>query len=531
MSEESFFDELIENTLDKFSLWNKISKEEASGPSSDEIVHQGWLCRPDSSSGSLLQRFFVVTNNRIYYKKNQTDPTFKGYLSLGFVRMICPTAEELEGNDVTKKLKISFIHNLKISNLFARSLEELETWLIALTPRVVRTDFRGRFNVRAFVGQGAFAKVYLASDPSGNDFAVKVFDKHTLLEQPGSRSNLINEVNILRGLDNPNIMKLYEIHEDENSIYLVCEFLSGGTLREFLQSSTELLSDKTVLSIILGLLNAVAYMSMNRIVHKDLKPENVILKKTKRVGPADIKVIDYGLSARIDSENLYKRSGTPGYVSPELILSEEGESKYKINSKADVFAVGVIAYLLFTGGSLFECGNARQTLKRTAQCNVDFNHPLLQNKSPAIINLLRGMLVRNPNQRFSASEALKSEAFEEFTYKLRCFDKCVEEGDIPAMDENCGLSETIHNLENQYLPKFRENFNSGTDSIKIDNCEATRTSDVKVSESPINNSPCQIMASNKHASNNIIKLESSTVNDESIVNALHRTNLGFASHQ
>ncbi len=529
MNGESFFDELNNGNLDKFSLWKKLSPQEVGGPPPDKIVFQGWLCRTEAGSESLKERFFVVTNDRIYYKKKPTDLTFKGYLSLGIVRLVCPKAVELESKDQENNLRLRFIQNLKFSDLFARSKVELETWLNVLTTRVVRTDFHDRFKVRAVIGKGAFGKVYLASDASGKDFAVKAFTKEVLQKQSRGRSALINEVDILRGLDNPNIMRLYEVHETTNSIYLVCEFLSGGTLTDYLRSSPDFLPDQAVLVLILGLLSAVANMAANGIVHRDLKPENIILKSMDSPGPGEVKVVDYGLATRIDSEYLYTRCGTPGYVSPEVIASEGKESTFRVNSKADIFAVGVIAYLMFTGEPPFESSDAKQTLKRTLECKVNFNHPRLQDKNPAILDLLRGMLANIPSQRLSAREALRSDVFKEFDYKPYQYEECPEEEDLAAMDEDCRVSETIRSLEQRSIAiKKSAGSGSGVNSIKIEIDDTTRASNSQNSGNLLKKSLLKRMASNHQANidRNSLKIP---LTGGDLVDASPCSNFGFLS--
>lgn len=506
MNGESFFDESNAGLLEKFTIWKKLGAHEVNGPAIEEIVFQGWLCRTEAGSQSLKERFFVMTNEKLYYKKKPADPTFKGYLSLGFVRLISPSASEIETKEgASTTIRIRFVQNLKFSDLFARSKVELDAWLNALAARVVRVDFHERFKVRAVVGKGAFGKVYLAGDAFGKDFAVKAFSKDVLSKQARGRAALCNEVEILRKLDYSNIMKLYEVHETTNSIYLVCEFLSGGTLTDYLRSSTDFLPDKAVLAIVFGLLAAVAGMASSGIVHRDLKPENLILSTADgEIGPGSVKVVDFGLATRIEGEYLYSRCGTPGYVAPEVVAAEGKESTFRVSSKADIFAVGVVAYLMLTGESPFETGDAKQTLKRTIECKVNYQHPRLREKNPAIINLLRGMLTAKPSTRLSARDAIRSEVFQELGFTVPKFDDSeypneedLGDMDLAAMDEDCRVSESIRSLEARSIA-IKKGCGSASDanSIKMDVDDTTRTSNSHNSGNLLKKSILRRMASN-----------------------------------
>lgn len=150
------------------------------------------------------------------------------------------------------KLKIRFIRNLKYSDLYARSEEEYKEWFEKLGQIMIRTDFHNRFEVKQVLGQGGFAKVYLARNLVDNQlYAVKAFRKVTLKKQTRGRAAVRNEVDVLQNISHPNIMKLIEVHETSNSLYLVCEYLAGGSLVEYLKKAVKFLSTEEILSIMM----------------------------------------------------------------------------------------------------------------------------------------------------------------------------------------------------------------------------------------------------------------------------------------
>lgn len=117
---------------------------------------------------------------------------------------------------------------------------------------MVRTDFHERFKVKKVLGEGSFAKVYLGLNFQDNKYyAIKAFGKENLYRQNKGKAAIKNEIDILLDLKSDNLMGLYEVHESKNSLYLVCEYLNGGSLNDYLKNSEDFLTADQVLNIIL----------------------------------------------------------------------------------------------------------------------------------------------------------------------------------------------------------------------------------------------------------------------------------------
>ena len=105
-------------------------------------------------------------------------------------------------------------------------------------------------------------------------------------------------------------------------------------------------------------------------MHRDLKPQNILLKNKKKI--YDIKIIDFGLSTIVNTENrLYKRCGTPGFVAPEIITDEK---VINYNEKCDIFSAGVIFYILLCGRTPFPSSNFKKVLFLNKKCEINFQH-------------------------------------------------------------------------------------------------------------------------------------------------------------
>jgi len=170
------------------------------------------------------------------------------------------------------------------------------------------------------IGKGSFAKVYLATKNETNvTYAIKAFNKEFIEGQDKGKDSLINEITIMRLLNHPYLLKLYETHETTNSIYFVIDIISGGELLKVIKDKG-MISDTGLRKLMKHLLRALEFMHFKNIMHRDLKPENLLLRNKNSITDiSDIVVADYGLATKITGNILFKRCGTPGFVAPEIL--------------------------------------------------------------------------------------------------------------------------------------------------------------------------------------------------------------------
>jgi len=154
----------------------------------------------------------------------------------------------------------------------------------------------------------------------------------------------------MRNLNHPNIVQLYDVFDVDNHLILVMELMDGGNLSKKIKKGA--FEEKDAFRVVHGIFEAIAYMHRLKVVHRDLKPANIMFKKILGGGEdgddldmEEMKIIDFGLCANLmdHSEHslLHDKSGTVGYLAPELITKKRGEF---YNSKVDVFSIGMIFY-------------------------------------------------------------------------------------------------------------------------------------------------------------------------------------------
>lgn len=249
------------------------------------------------------------------------------------------------------------------------------------------------------LGEGSFGYVRLATNKaSGQQRAIKTVKKSTITKDLREREKFVAEIDIMRRLDHPNIVKLYEFYEDENNYHLVTEYLQGGELFDFIIQS-KMLSEPLAATFMLQLLGAIAYCHSNNIVHRDLKPENLLLDS--RLDNPNIKVIDFGTSGLLErNRQMKQRYGTSYYIAPEVLSGN-------YNEKCDVWSCGVILYILLCGKPPFYGRNDEAILRRVKLGDYSLEGAEWTTVTEGAKALIRRLLNKNSATRISAAEAVQ----------------------------------------------------------------------------------------------------------------------------
>lgn len=164
--------------------------------------------------------------------------------------------------------------------LYCPAAASLQLWKEHLERMMNQRGFHSLFKPIKKIGKGNFASVYLAERLEDRKMvAVKAFSKESLYAQEKGRESLMNEIKLLRRVNQPNIMKMYGVYESDNSIYMTLELLEGGQLFSKIQSK-HVFSPEEVKQIMRGLILGLEHLHARRIMHRDLKPENIMLRST-----------------------------------------------------------------------------------------------------------------------------------------------------------------------------------------------------------------------------------------------------------
>uniref|UniRef100_A0A0G4FVU8 Kinesin-like protein n=1 Tax=Chromera velia CCMP2878 TaxID=1169474 RepID=A0A0G4FVU8_9ALVE len=256
------------------------------------------------------------------------------------------------------------------------------------------------------VGEGRFSTVYALDD---GDSATRRCCKATSKSSSSvARECILNEISLMKSLDHPNIVRFFDHREDGENIYLLSEFVDGCQLREVFEARLSngrqhpFFSEAETTGILRELLSAVAHCHEKLIVHKDLKPENMMIiggdEAIKQRRKGIVKLLDFGLAERLSCPNAKSSNegGTPYYMAPEVLQGQ-------FNHKCDMWGVGVITYWMLTGGMPFEAVTVEE-YRKVMECPpaVVFPSGVSQEAQEFVSQLLQV----DPDKRPSAVQAV-----------------------------------------------------------------------------------------------------------------------------
>ena len=195
--------------------------------------------------------------------------------------------------------------------------------------------FNSQYKYISTLAKGSFGTVIKSLDLKTNkQVAVKIISK--LNDAQEAINQLKKEVSVLKKTNHNNIVKLYDFYETSSEIYIIMEYIKGGTLKTYMKKNN--LNENTTKKIIFYLLNAINYLHKLKIIHSDIKPENIMFENEEDI--STLKLIDFGLSSFNNKENEY--CGTFLYMAPEILFN----NKKLLTNEIDIWSVGIIMYQL-----------------------------------------------------------------------------------------------------------------------------------------------------------------------------------------
>jgi len=210
---------------------------------------------------------------------------------------------------------------------------------------------------------------------------------------------LLREVQIMRKLDHPNILKLYEVYESDEEFFLVMELVTGKELFDKIVEKGQY-SEREASNIVRQIVSAVEYLHDHGIAHRDLKPENLLTSGDEQ--NEVIKIADFGFSKNFGEDKLKTSCGSPGYVAPEVLTNED------YDNSVDMWSVGVIIYILLCGYPPFYADNAPALFKKIMEVKYDFDDPSWENISFAAKDLINHLLVKDASKRYTAKQCAQN---------------------------------------------------------------------------------------------------------------------------
>jgi len=217
---------------------------------------------------------------------------------------------------------------------------------------------------------------------------------------------ILNEINILRTMDHPNILKIFEFYSNEREYSLVTELCSMGELFDEIVNKGPF-DEKYSAYILYQILSAVNYCHKMHIIHRDLKPENILIVDKNKEGYITVKVCDFGTSKIFETGAVEQHVvGSSYYIAPEVLNKN-------YNEKCDVWSCGVIMYILLSQRPPFGGRNDKEIMENVKKGTFDLQSPPFNKLSESGIDLINKLLTIDVDKRISAEEALNHPWFKE----------------------------------------------------------------------------------------------------------------------
>ncbi|OHT14483.1 CAMK family protein kinase [Tritrichomonas foetus] len=241
------------------------------------------------------------------------------------------------------------------------------------------------------IGEGSFATVKLGVHlPTKTKVAIKIVPIENF-QDPDHTTRFQREVMLIKSIDHPFVAEFFELLEDEHYFYIIMEYVEGGNLLDYV-NAIGMLTENEARKYFIQMISIFDYLHNEmKIVHRDLKAENVLLDRH-----CNIRLIDFGLSNKFTNENPYLSTacGSPAYASPEMIKGEE------YTAASDIWSAGILLFAMTHGELPYDDDNMQRLLQKIAYSSPNYSDHI----SPQLYDLLTKLLEKDPKERITLQE-------------------------------------------------------------------------------------------------------------------------------
>jgi serine/threonine protein kinase len=267
------------------------------------------------------------------------------------------------------------------------------------------------------IGKGNYGEVYLTQKKGRPEYYATKKMERSVCEKPENLKRLQYEINILKVLNHPNIVKFYGLKKTTNHWYLLTEYCNGGSLlgnlQKYMTNYRRPFPEEVVQYLMKQIVSALNYLHFNKIIHRDLKLDNILVtfkneydKSSLNMMKAIIKIIDFGFATKLNGPLTFTALGTPTNMDPQILEHiNTGIPNSGYNEKVDIWSLGTLCYQMVVGHMAFSGSSMEELFQKVKKGN--YSLPMTLSKE--IVSFINGMLQQDPNKRLTANQLLNHE--------------------------------------------------------------------------------------------------------------------------
>ena len=360
------------------------------------VTYENWVYKL-TETGKMRRFYLVLVNKDIYYYKSDSKKDFVGMHNLsGCFVQECTEIKNFEGKDYYS-FEIYCKNKSKLRKYFAEKESICKDFVQQIKNAIGYVKFSDLYEIKEVIGKGKFGVVNLGiHKKTGQQVAIKILNKENIKTLEDKELVQI-EIGILKLCHHPNIVRLLDHLENNDYIYIVTEYIEGGTLGQYFKKKKFNFSERQATNIMSQIASGVKYLQQYGIVHRDLKPDNIMITQQNDFGV--IKIMDFGLSKIISpNERMVDGYGTLSYVAPEVLL------RTPYNKEVDIWSMGVILFYMLTGKLPFRGKKEQEVAEKIVYEDLEFDEDDWEIRSQSVQDLIKCCLEKNREKRITIDE-------------------------------------------------------------------------------------------------------------------------------
>ena len=347
-----------------------------------------------TESGKLRKFYLVLVNKDTYYYKSEKKINFVGMHNLsGCFVQECNEKKMIDGVEFYT-FEIFCKNKTRTRKYYTKSHKICKEFVENIKKAIGYVKFSDLYEMKEVIGKGKFGVVNLGiHKKTGQQVAIKILNKENIKTIEDKELVRI-EIEILKLCHHPNIVRLLDHLENNDYIYIVTEYIGGGTLGQYLKKKKFNFSERQATNIMSQIANGVKYLHQYGIAHRDLKPDNIMITQQNDYGV--IKIMDFGLSKILSpNERMVDGYGTLSYVAPEVLL------RTPYNKEVDIWSMGVILFYMLSGKLPFRGHKEQEVAEKIVYDPLEFDEDDWETRSQKVQDLISCCLEKKKEDRIT----------------------------------------------------------------------------------------------------------------------------------